>query len=116
MNNKRLSSNKQSITVDRTLLQIKIDKLLNAPSNFEIKENGRIFIKSLNKYYSDGNNIKVQLKDENGLIFNTFDSMTSCAKFLGISVSTVFRKLQNNKAVQFDNKLLYIHKVEDNSI
>lgn len=100
MNNKRLSSNKHDVVVDRKLLQIEIDKLLSAPSNFEIKENGRIFIKSLNRYHSEGISIKVQLEGENGLVLNTFDCMTSCAKFLGISSSTVYRKLQNNKAVR----------------
>nr|YP_010608740.1 hypothetical protein PNX16_mgp031 [Drechslerella dactyloides]WAN89820.1 hypothetical protein [Drechslerella dactyloides] len=36
-NNNRLSTNKQHVTVDRTLLQIEIDKLLSGPSNFEKK-------------------------------------------------------------------------------
>ena len=115
MNSRRLSTNPdKGKVVDRKLIYIEINKLLNAPSNFEIKEDGRIWIKSLNRYYSDGNNIKVQLKDKNGLIVNTFKSIASCAKFLEIHQATAKNRLQNNKAVLFNNKLLYITK-EDNS-
>ena len=48
MNNNRLSSS-GSIKVDRMLLQTEIDILLSGPSNFEHKEDGTIYIKSLNK-------------------------------------------------------------------
>jgi len=41
MNNRRLSTN-SSAKVDRTLLTNNVEKLLNGPSNFEIKENGQI--------------------------------------------------------------------------
>jgi hypothetical protein len=77
MNNCRLSSSRSKgiASVDRALLQIEIDKLLNGPSNFEEREDGRIFIKSLNKYYSDRIKIKVELKDEDGNTLNTFESI-----------------------------------------
>ena len=44
-----------------------ISKLLAGPSNLEVRADGRIFIKSLNKYYTGGGNIKVDLLDENDL-------------------------------------------------
>jgi hypothetical protein len=46
MNSRRLSTNtvgkEAELVVDRKFLDVEIDKLLRAPSNFEIKENGRI--------------------------------------------------------------------------
>ena len=38
-------------TLDSEVLQNDINRLLSGPSNLEIQEDGRIFIKSLNKYY-----------------------------------------------------------------
>lgn len=112
MNNYRLSSYKCTAPVDRALLQIEIDKLLNGPSNFEKREDGRIFIKSLNRYYSDRIKIKVELKDENGNLLNTFDSMADCAKYLGISSMTVIKRIRTGKPVLFENKSVYVNKVE----
>jgi len=60
----------------------------------EIKEDGRIFIKSLNKYYSDRNNIQVDLLDEKGSIIETFNSLADCSKYLNISPSTAFSALR----------------------
>ena len=104
MNNYRLSSIKWAAPVDRALLQIEIDKLLNGPSNFEKREDGRIFIKSLNRYYSDRIKIKVELKDENGNLLNTFDSMADCAKYLGLTSMTVAKIIRTGKPVLFENK------------
>lgn len=101
MNNYRLSSNKCTAPVDRALLQVEIDTLLNGPSNFEKREDGRIFIKSLDRYYTNRINIKVELKDENGNLLNTFDSMADCAKYLGISPMTVAKRIQTGKPVLF---------------
>ena len=41
MNNRRLSTN-SSHKIDRTTLTNKVEKLLNEPSNLEIRENGKI--------------------------------------------------------------------------
>lgn len=108
MNNNRLSTNLNKLNVDRTLLESRIDKLLRGPSNLELKEDGRIFIKSLNKYYSDRSNLKVKLQYENGLVLNSFDSMASCAKFLGIYPAKAKKRLEESKPVLFNNTLLYI--------
>lgn len=115
MNNKRLSSAGKPI-VDRTLLYTEINRLLNGPSNYQVKEDGRIFIKSSNRYISTAagrDKIKVEVKDENGSVINTFDSISSCAKFFCISRSTTQRRLQNNKPVivQIDNKPFYVKMV-----
>lgn len=93
MNNNRLSTNSKKVSVDRDALQLEADKLLAAPSNLEIREDGRIYIKSLNKYYSDRSNVSVSLLTENGSVVNTFESLAACSKFLNISPSTAGRKL-----------------------
>jgi len=100
MNLKRLSSSKL-INVDRESLNKSIKDLLNGPSNIETLEDGRIFVKSLNRYFNSAarDKIKVEVRDDNGLTVNTFDSITSCAKYYNISRSSLQWKLKNNKPV-----------------
>jgi len=117
MNNNRLSTRSKATekieVVSRELLQKEIDRLLSAPSNLEIKEDGRIFIKSLNKYYSDRGIIQVDLLDEKGSIVETFNSLADCSKYLNISPSTAGRKARDGSPVLFNNQPLYI-KIKDN--
>nr|YP_009568437.1 hypothetical protein [Drechslerella brochopaga]QBL02519.1 hypothetical protein [Drechslerella brochopaga] len=111
MNLNRLSTNAAKLSQpDRVKLTRNIDKLLNGPSNLEIKANGRIFIKSLNKYYIGGEKIKVNLLDKEGILLNSFDSISECAKFLGISAGTVKDRLWNNKPLKVDSKEFFIQK------
>ena len=114
MNNNRLSTNSLKVDlIDGPVLQLEIDKLLAAPSNLEIKENGRIYIKSLDKDYSDRDRISVELHDEKGLVVNTFGSIADCAKFLSISRSVAGKRLYDNKPVLFNNQLLHLKKSSD---
>lgn len=113
MNLNRSSSNTVRMSQPRKdILQRDIVKLLTVPSNLEVKEDGRIFIKSLNKYYSGSGMTKLELLDKNGLVVNTFASISSCAKFLGIAPATVTSRLQKNKAVIVDNKELFINRAK----
>jgi hypothetical protein len=84
MNNKRLSTSAETSLseVGREQLYLEINKLLNGPSNIEVKEEGRLFIKSLNSYYKGSGKTKVQIIDKKGLVFKTFISLSDCAKFL----------------------------------
>lgn len=70
-------------------LQDDIVKLLTGPFNLEVKKDGRIFIKSLNKYYTGSGSIERELQDKNGLVVNTLGPISECAKFLGLSPCTV---------------------------
>ena len=113
MNNKRLST-KGTSRVDRVSLQTSINDLLSGPSNSEIRE-GKIWIKSLNRFRPRGGLIKpmaVQLQDQNGNIIKTFGTQADCAKSLGVTRTTVARWLQDGKPVLFENKIVYIAKVE----
>lgn len=113
MNNKRLSTSlSKNSPVDRVQLYVEINKLLAAPSNFEVKEDGRIFIKSLNKYYSPRENIRVRLDNEDGLIVNTFDSIADCARFLGISPIIAKQRLVKSEPVLLNDKFLYIKRAD----
>lgn len=113
MNNRRLSTNlSHNSPVDRELLYVKINKLLAAPSNFKVLEDGQIFILSLNKYYSPRENIRVRLYNEDGLIVDTFESIADCARFLSISPVMAKRRLVKSEPVLFNDKLLYIRRAD----
>lgn len=111
MNLKRLSTNPHQI--DRAELDNKIALLLKSPSNFETKEDGRIFIKSLNKYYNSGNSIKVQIVDKDGLILSSFKSIRGCAAYLGITPQLAKTRIISQEAVLFNNNNVYIRQAED---
>lgn len=82
MNNNRLSTSKVP-KVDRDLIQVDIAKLLSEPSNYEIKD-GRIFLKSLNRFKGSPTSKMVQLLDATSEdIMHTFTSIAESAKFLG---------------------------------
>lgn len=101
MNNYRLSTNTNHPKVDRTLLFDNVAKLLNGPSNYEIKD-GKIYIKSLNRYFKEipYKAQAIQLVDvSNQKILSTFNSFNDCAKFLVVSKTTVHNRL--NKSTQF---------------
>ena len=84
MNNNRLSTN-EPLKINRTFTPSEIEAILNGPSNYEKLEDGRRFNKSSNKYNFSRKNIKVELIDPQGLVFKTFNSITSCAEFLEVS-------------------------------
>jgi hypothetical protein len=110
MNNKRLSTSTETSLseVGREQLYLEINKLLNGPSNIEVKEEGRLFIKSLNSYYKGSGKTKVQIIDKKGLVFKTFISLSDCAKFLGVSQPTAKNRLVKNQEFLYENKPFYI--------
>ncbi len=114
MNNNRLSTKRSIPEVDRALLDSDIKKFLETPSNFEVKEDGRIFIKSLNKYYSDRVKIGLELIDESGGVIRPFASMADCAKYLNVTSTTVSKRLQTGKPFLFNNKLVSLKKTSVN--
>ncbi len=64
--------------------------MLSGPSNYELREpGGRIFIKSLNKFYSSRDSLTVELHDENGLIERTFESIAEVARYFKVDPKTI---------------------------
>lgn len=107
-NNNRLSTSSNDIVVNREQLLVKVNELLNGPSNFKIK-NGRKFIISLNKYYNSSRlNVCVILVDEKGNILHYFDSLADCAKFLKVDASTISKRKSKGIPFIFENKTVYI--------
>jgi hypothetical protein len=114
MNNNRLSTSKSSVSpVDRQHLNLEIMRILARPSNLERLADGRIFIKSLNKIYNParGSNIVEVMDEDNNLIY-TFNTITACAKFFGLSNDVVSRTLlTKGKPLFWDSKWLYLKRV-----
>ena len=109
MNKNRLSTSGM-LAVDRTHLLFEVEKLLNGPSNFELK-NGKKWIISLNKYYhSSRKNICVFIQNKDGTNIHKFDSLADCAKFLNVDPTTVSKRITKNIPFLFDNKQVYIKK------
>jgi hypothetical protein len=105
MNNNRLSTCKSS-EVKKTFTSIEIDSILNKPSNYELQEDGRILIKSSNKYSFSRKRLNLTLIDPQGSIFKIFNSKSSCAEFLGISSHTVTKIIKNKRPVYL-NGIVY---------
>ncbi len=89
--------------------------MLSGPSNYEVKSDGRILIKSLNKYYSPRKKIQVGLINEDGSVYQNFNSILECANFLGCSSKLVTNRLKDLKSVLHENRILYIKKVYTDS-
>ena len=111
MNNNRLSTSHNAINVSslgREQLYVDINKLLNGPSNIEIID-GRSFILSLNRFYKGNVKTKVQIVDKNNSVLKTFDSISDCANFLGVSQPTAKNRLVKKQLFAIgENKSYYI--------
>ena len=129
MNNNRLSTSKAQ-RVDRDMLMSEIDRLINTPSNYEIQEDGKIYIKSgppppssinwggrreeeVKRYRNDTKPIAVQmLEPSTGNVFNSFNSIAACGKFLEMSYPTAFNRVSSGYPFKFQDKRVYLRKVE----
>lgn len=110
MNNNRLSTN---LDKPDNLSDEIIQRLLASPSNFEKHPNGKIWIKSLGKYYLEGGSVAVEVLDESGLVVNSFSSLTDCASFFGVSKNTISRRISNDSSFIFNGKHLKVKRVLD---
>ena len=109
MNNHRLSTSRSPklTPLARDLLLAKISKLLDGPSNYEIRGD-RVFIKSLNRFKGSPTSKEVQLLDAtSGDILPTFSSIAESAKFLGILPQTARLRVLKNTRFFFNGKSVY---------
>lgn len=114
MNNRGLSNSGLPVK-DRVSISTEIQRFLNGPSNYELRE-GRIWIVSQNKYLNEGVRKEVQLIDSQGNILKVFNSLTDCGNYLGIAKSTVSDRINKNKSFKFNNSLVSLRLVEVSSI
>lgn len=91
MNNNRLSTNNYSAT-DITDLENKIKYLLEN-SNFEIHDNGKIYIKSSQTYLKGRGNIQIDVFNEKGNLFQSFESIKMAAVFFKTNERAINRIL-----------------------
>jgi len=119
MNNRRLSTinysiNNRELVVDREVILSKINKLLNGPSNFELKEDRQIFIKSLGRNYHNNIPVTIQMLDENGNLVKNWDSLTSCAYSLRMSKGGIQYRIKSSKRFEYEGKTVYLKEIKPN--
>jgi hypothetical protein len=113
MNRRRLSSSeKAEVRLNRTPLDKEIARLLSGPSNLEVMSDGRVLIKSLNKYYSSRLSIEVEIIDDKANVIKTFPSIKECAEFLGITRQVLTRRILSKKSFLLDSKPVLVRKIE----
>lgn len=114
MNNNRLSTSKAPKVGDRSKLLDEIEVFFkNNPSNYEIRD-GRTFIKSSNRFLKNPKRVSVSIKNVlSGDILYSFESFSSCGKFLGLSGWKVNSHVQRGIEFEFEGKLISIIKTEN---
>lgn len=108
MNNKRLS-NSGNKKASRYYINSEVSRLLNEAPNYETVD-GKIFIRSLNKFHNSRNKIQVKLCDGEGIVFQTFHSLNQCAEFVGVSAHTVSKKMKTSVPIEYNSKEFWIVK------
>jgi hypothetical protein len=110
MNKYRLSSSGSPL-VDRKGLNEEIKKRLEE-SVYEIKENGRIWIKSENRYMNAGGASKeVQMVSTKGDILQIFKSNSEAAKCLGVSRGTVQNRIKSSQVFSRLCRFFFIYRM-----
>lgn len=122
MNNNRLSTSKTASAVLQLSIQTPLNLresllkeiaiFLEQPSNYRVNEEGRLFIISLNRYRVDNKAKAVQLVEvSSGYLLATFNSVNSCAKYLGVALSTAQRiilKYSHFPSLRTEGKTVFI--------
>jgi hypothetical protein len=117
MNNNRLTTPRAEAKNNSNLiiikdLESKINYLL-ANSNLEIPDNGKIFIKSSKKYIKGRGNIQIDAFKEEGILFQSFESIKIAALFFNTSLCprprpqgerSIFRKLESGDKIFFNEQ------------
>jgi len=102
MNTRRLSTNAPPILPKN--LNKKIKDLLNAPSNFEVHDTGKIYIKSRGYYLRGRGNVRILVFNNENILINKYNSIKNCAIFFKVSTKTIQRRLENGKPLWFSNQ------------
>lgn len=108
MNVRRLSTNISVIPSKNK--EEKIKSLLKAPSNYEIHNNGKIFILSKGEYLRSRGNISIEVFDKKGDLAKVFDSIKECAKYFNKSSRTITRRLDKGEYFIFEDEKFVIKR------
>ena len=108
MNIRRLTTNK--FMFPKIDLNDRIGNLLKSPSNYEIHENGKIFLVSKGKYLKGRGKIHIEVYNDKDKIVKIFNSIKECAQYFNICRSTVSRRLDLGKFFIFDNERYLIKR------
>lgn len=112
INRNRLSTNLSKIPENNEKsVQKRIENLLASPSNYEIKPNGKILIKSTGTYLKGRGNIAVNVFNVDGKLIYEFNSIKECALFFKVSDRTINRRLENGSIVKYENQELIFKRV-----
>lgn len=97
--------------IDRDSLELEISEILNNAnsSNYEIRE-GRVWIKSLNRFQSQFKGVPIKLFDSEGNLLAIYPSLLKCSKEMGILRHTLMYRLKNNNTFEYKGKLVYLKK------
>ena len=58
---------------------------MSRPSNFEVYPDGKIFIKSEQKFWKGRGNVEIEVYDKEGLLLYSFDNLEMTANFFNIN-------------------------------
>jgi len=94
---------------DSKAFNLRLESLLNSPSNYAVQADGRTLIVSMSTYLPNSGG--VELYDEVvGVLFNSFTTQADCASFLELSTPTVSRWLIEGRIFEFKGKVLRIQR------
>lgn len=115
MNSYRLSTNSLQAVDGRAKLISNSQAFLALPSNYKVREDGKILDLHSGNIVQNTKSKGVKLVYETGEIFKTFYSGNLCAQYLGIGRTSVYSKIKSNQPVYVDNKLYFIKQDKESS-
>ena len=109
MNSRRLSTNLLYVFLDD--FETRIKNLLNAPSNYKIHTDGRIYIISEEKFLRSRGNVGIELYTDKGIFIKSFNSIKECALSFNISERTINRRLDSGNIFIYNNEYFLIKRI-----
>jgi len=95
LNSEKLQTEK---ILNYNLLLKKVKYLLSKPSNFEVYPDGKIFIKSQQKFWKGRGNVEIEVYDKEGLLLYSFDNLEMTAKFFNVNKHIINYRLNLGKS------------------
>lgn len=109
MNTRRLSTN-LPIVIPKEI-KTRIKKLLNAPSNYKIHTDGRIYIISEEKFLRGRGNVEIELYSDKGVLIKSFNSIKECALIFNTSERTINRRLDSGNIFMYYNEYFLVKRI-----